>query len=99
MNMEDETKHPIHSSSFKSMSESEKPSAIILSGSLSKRFGEDNCLVLLLGNPLIVHVYEKMSPITNEVLIVLNSISQFNQYANFLREDLLIVDELPESSP
>jgi molybdopterin-guanine dinucleotide biosynthesis protein A len=98
MNIKDETNHPIQSS-HKSISNTGKPSAIILSGGLSKRFGEDKCLVSLLGKPLIMHVYEKISPITNEVFIVLNSKSHFNQYANFFREGLLIVDEFPKSSP
>jgi len=99
MNIEDETNHPIQSSSLTSISDLKKPSAVILSGGLSKRFGEDKCLVSLLGKPLIMHVYEKISPITNEVLIVLNSMSQFNQYAKFFRVELLIADEFPESSP
>ena len=98
MNIKDETKHPIHSP-HKSISDTGKPSAIILSGGLSKRFGGDKCLVSLLEKPLIMHVYEKISLITNEVFIVLNSKSQFNQYVNFFREELLIVDEFPESSP
>jgi len=99
MKIEDETTHSIQPFSFKSISELEKPSAIILSGGLSKRFGEDKCLVSLLGRPLIMHVYEKISSITNKVIIVLNLPSQFNQYANFFREDQLIFDEFPENSP
>lgn len=99
MNTEDETNHPIPSTSFKSTLQLEKPSAIILSGGLSKRFGEDKCLVSLLGKPLIMYVYEKISSITNKVLIVLNSIAQLSHYANFFREELLIVDEFPESNP
>ena len=86
-------------SPHKSILDAGKPSAIILSGGLSKRFGEDKCLVSLLGKPLIMYVYEKISSITNEVFIVLNSKSHFNQYANFFKESVLVVDEFPKSSP
>jgi molybdopterin-guanine dinucleotide biosynthesis protein A len=98
MNVKDETNRPIQSP-HKSISDTGKPSAIILSGGLSKRFGEDKCLVSLLGKPLILYVYEKISPITNEVFIVINSKSHFNQYANFFKESILVIDEFPKSSP
>ncbi len=50
--------------------------AIILAGGVSKRFGQDKGLLKLVNKPLFLHVLENVSPVVDEVLVVIGSKSQ-----------------------
>jgi molybdopterin-guanine dinucleotide biosynthesis protein A len=70
-----------------------KYSAIILAGGSSKRFGEDKGLAKLLGKPMILHVYDKIEPLVDEVIIVVSSETQFSKYKNLSSHARVIIDE------
>lgn len=46
-----------------------------------------------------MHVYERVSTVVNEVLVVLSSRAQYKQYERYLGRELLSHDELPSQSP
>ncbi len=67
-------------------------SAIILAGGLSKRFGQDKGLVPLAGKPLIKHVTETVNPIVNEIIVVVNSETQVEEFSKILGNVKIVVD-------
>lgn len=77
-----------------------KKSAIVLAGGLSKRFGRDKGLVELAGRPLILHVMEKVSKVTDEITVVVSSTIQRKKLERFLdRKGSVVVDEQKTQSP
>ncbi len=77
-----------------------KRSAIVLAGGLSKRFGRDKGLIELAGRPLILHVIEKASKVTDEITVVVSSTIQRKKIERFLdHKGSVVVDEQKTQSP
>jgi len=75
-------------------------SAVILSGGFSKRFGKEKGLVELAGKPLIRHILDKVNPITNDIVIVVSTMKQSENYSRFLKKNANVVTDLRrEHSP
>jgi len=53
-----------------------KNSTIILAGGKSERLGAEKGLITLKGKPLIQHVLERISGVTDEVIVVVSSETQ-----------------------
>jgi len=77
-----------------------KKSAIILAGGFSKRFGRDKGLVELADKPLILHVFNKISYIVDETVVVASSNAQREAFEHLLsRRVNVVVDESESQSP
>jgi len=77
-----------------------KKSAIILAGGFSKRFGRDKGLVELADKPLILHVFNKISHIVDETVVVASSNAQREAFEHLLsRRVNVVVDESESQSP
>lgn len=75
-------------------------SAIILAGGFSRRFGSDKGLVVLANKPLVVHVIERISPVVDEVLLVVSSEIQKQSFEPILENKAkLIIDKDDSQSP
>lgn len=74
-------------------------SAIILAGGLSKRFGRDKGLVPLADKPLIKHVLEAVNPIVDEMIVVVNSKAQVEEFSKILGNVKIVVDGLDLHGP
>ena len=53
-----------------------KRACVILSGGLSRRFGQDKCLKELAGKPLVVHVLDRIATVVDLRLVVVGSEAQ-----------------------
>lgn len=74
--------------------------AIILAGGVSKRFGQDKGLLKLANKPLFLHVLERVSPVVDEILVVVGSKSQEEDYAHFVESKVkIVVDKYETRSP
>ncbi|MEM2888019.1 MAG: molybdenum cofactor guanylyltransferase [Candidatus Bathyarchaeia archaeon] len=74
--------------------------AIILAGGLSKRFGQDKGLVKLAKKPLVLHVLEKVKMIADDVLVVVSSEKQKEDYSKYIQEkSRIIIDDGKVKSP
>ena len=75
-------------------------SAIILAGGFSRRFGSDKGLVVLANKPLVVHVIDRISPVVDEVLLVVSSEAQKQSFEPILENKAkLIIDKDDSQSP
>jgi len=75
-------------------------SAVILAGGFSRRFGRDKGLVVLAGKPLILHVISRVSKVVDEVLVVVSSEEQKNNFETILEEKAnLVIDKDNSQSP
>jgi len=75
-------------------------SAIILAGGFSRRFGSDKGLVVLANKPLVVHVIDRISPVVDEVLMVVSSEAQKQNFEPILENKAkLIIDKDDSQSP
>ena len=75
-------------------------SAIILAGGFSRRFGSDKGLVLLRDKPLVRHVIDKISPVVDEVLVVVSSENQKKTFELIFKKDVkIIIDKENSQSP
>ncbi|MGB9854875.1 MAG: molybdenum cofactor guanylyltransferase [Candidatus Bathyarchaeales archaeon] len=74
-------------------------SAIILAGGLSKRFGQDKGLVPLANKPLIKHVIEAVNPLVDEIIVVVNSKAQFEEFSKILSKAKIVTDYLNMHGP
>ena len=61
----------------------------IQAGGESRRMGRDKALTPLLGKPMIVHVYERIRSIADEVLITTNRVSNYEFLGVPLYDDLI----------
>ncbi len=68
-------------------------SAVVLSGGNSKRFGKDKALLELSGRPLILHVLDRITGVTEEIIVVAGSQSQLDQYSKFLPSTVKVVKD------
>lgn len=73
-------------------------SAIILAGGNSKRFGQDKGLTDLAGKKLILHVFQRVQKIVDEVIIVVHSELQKDKYSKVIPKRALIVTDLHSST-
>jgi len=77
-----------------------KKAAIILAGGFSKRFGQDKCLIDLVGKPLLVHVIDRVSNVVDEKVIVASSNASKEKFSNlFKSETRVVVDKYEGQSP
>jgi molybdopterin-guanine dinucleotide biosynthesis protein A len=75
-------------------------SAIILAGGFSRRFGSDKGLVLLMNKPLVRHVIDKVSNSVDEVLVVVSSEEQKNNFEPVVGDDVnIVIDKDDFQSP
>jgi len=72
----------------------EKASAIILAGGKSRRMGTDKAWLELNGEPLIVHVMERVQQVADEILISANDPARFAALAA-----RVIPDAFPDAGP
>jgi molybdopterin-guanine dinucleotide biosynthesis protein A len=73
--------------------------AIILAGGLSERFGQDKGLVRLAGKPLVRHVFQRVSQIVDEVLVIVSSSRQRESYSQVVPETQVFLDIKDRQSP
>ena len=77
-----------------------KNSAVILAGGFSRRFGQDKGLIDLGGEPLILHVVDRVSKVVDETVVVVSSSVQKERFENLLgRRVNVVVDEHKAQSP
>jgi molybdopterin-guanine dinucleotide biosynthesis protein A len=75
-------------------------SAIILAGGFSRRFGSDKGRVLLQGKHLVQHVIDNVTPAVDEVLVVVSSQKQKNDFEPIIKNTAkLVVDKVESQSP
>ena len=72
-------------------------SAIILAGGFSRRFGSDKGQVLLHDKPLVQHVIDNVKPAVDEVLVVVSSRKQRNDFEPIIKNTAKIVVDKDES--
>jgi len=73
---------------------------VILAGGLSRRFGEDKCLKKLAGKPLVAHVLNRVSAVSDEKLIVVSSGAQRSVLSPLLEPDAtIVIDKYEGHSP
>ena len=74
--------------------------AVILAGGLSKRFGQDKCLIRLANKPLILHVLNRVSSVVDETAVVVGSTSQKEAFSKVLKSKAKVfVDKGNVQSP
>ncbi len=66
-------------------------SAVVVSGGVSKRFGEDKGLIRLARKPLILHVLDKLTTLIDDIVVVVNSEDQKRKFAKELERPFRIV--------
>ena len=77
-----------------------KNSAVILAGGFSRRFGQDKGLIDLGGKPLILHVVDRVSEVTDETLVVVGSQVQKKKFKSLLgHKAKVFVDKQEIQSP
>ena len=74
-------------------------SAIILAGGSSKRMNGDKGRLLLGGEPVIQHTYNRLSERVDEVIVIVHTQEQLTKYRNILCEAEIVVDIGEGSSP
>ena len=75
-------------------------SAVILAGGFSRRFGSDKGLILLTNKPLIRHLIDKVSPIVDEILVVVSSKEQKKNFEPIVENTAkLVIDQDDTQSP
>ena len=73
---------------------------VILAGGFSKRFGQDKCLIDLVGKPLVLHVVNRVSSVVDEKVIVSGSNALKEKLSNLLKSKIrVVVDKYEEQSP
>ena len=73
--------------------------AIILAGGLSERFGQDKGLVPLAGKPLVWHVFQRVSHVVDEVLVVISSSHKKESYSQVLPGTQVLLDIKDRRTP
>lgn len=77
-----------------------KNSAIVLAGGFSRRFGQPKALVELTGRPLLLHILDRISGVTDETVVVASSPDQRRTFARLLNPEVkVVVDEQGPKSP
>ena len=76
-----------------------RKSAIILAGGVSNRFGQDKGLLRLGDRPLILRILDKVSTVVDEVLVIVNSVDQKEDYTCLDSTVEIVVDKYRIQSP
>jgi len=77
-----------------------KRAVVVLAGGFSKRFGQEKCLINLLGKPLVLHVLDRVSAVVDEKVVVVHSNAQAAALSNlFESKARVIVDKYEGQSP
>jgi len=74
-------------------------SGVVLAGGSSKRLGVDKGLRLLAGKPLVNHIVESICDHVDEVIVVVASEEQKENYQQALDAALIVTDMYSEGSP
>ncbi|MGZ7115945.1 MAG: molybdenum cofactor guanylyltransferase [Methanobacterium sp.] len=77
-------------------------SIIILCGGRSTRMGKDKGSLLFKGKPMILHVYDEVKEIADEIIIVLRDFEQVNNYSKILKTEkntVIVTDESKDQGP
>jgi molybdopterin-guanine dinucleotide biosynthesis protein A len=61
-------------------------SFIVLCGGMSRRMGLDKGSMKIHGKPMIIHVIETITPIADEIVLVLRDENQVESYKNFFKK-------------
>ena len=72
-------------------------SAIVLSGGVSSRLGQDKGLLEIANKPLIKHVIDAVSPVVDETIVVTNSQDRVARYAEVVDTDVRFAIDSCES--
>jgi len=73
---------------------------LILAGGFSKRFGQDKCLINLVGKPLVLHVIDRVSTVADEKVVVVGSNAPIEALSNLLKSKArVMVDKHEGQSP
>jgi len=73
---------------------------VILAGGFSKRFGQDKCLIDLVGKPLVLHVVDRVSSVVDEKVVVAGSNALKEKLSNVFKSKIrVIVDKYEGQSP
>jgi molybdopterin-guanine dinucleotide biosynthesis protein A len=73
---------------------------VILAGGLSKRFGQDKCLIRLADKPLLLHAVNRVSSVVDEIAVVVGSVSQKAMFTDLLKSKAKVfVDKCDVHSP
>jgi molybdopterin-guanine dinucleotide biosynthesis protein A len=75
---------------------SSKRTVIILAGGESSRFGSNKALALLAGKPLVSHVAERLSRITDETLVVIGRRERRDEYEAVLPSFAKVMNDKQE---
>jgi molybdopterin-guanine dinucleotide biosynthesis protein A len=74
-------------------------SGVVLAGGSSKRLGVDKGLRLLAGKPLVNHIVESIRDHVDEVIVVVASEEQKEDYQRAVDAALIVKDMYPKGSP
>jgi len=66
-------------------------SAVILAGGYSERFGRPKAFVELMGKPLILHVYDEIRKLADEVLVVVSPKDRVDPFSRLFNSSVRIV--------
>jgi len=73
---------------------------VVLAGGFSKRFGQDKCLIDLVGKPLVLHVVDRVSSVVDEKVVVVGSSALREKLSNVFKSKIsVIVDRYEGQSP
>jgi molybdopterin-guanine dinucleotide biosynthesis protein A len=61
-------------------------SFIVLCGGMSRRMGRDKGSMKIHGKPMIIHVIETITPLADEIVLVLRDENQVESYKNFFKK-------------
>ena len=77
-----------------------RKSAVILAGGFSRRFGSDKGLVLLNAKPLVRHLIDNVSPVVDEIFVVVSSKEQKKNFEPVVENTTkLVIDKDDTQSP
>jgi len=77
-----------------------KNSIVILAGGKSERLGEEKGLITLAGKPLILYVLERIRNIADEIIVVVSSETQKENFSKVIGEAAhLVIDKFNFRSP
>ena len=73
---------------------------MVLAGGFSKRFGQDKCLIDLVGKPLVLHVVDRVSSVADEKVVVVGSNALREALSNVFKSKIrVVVDKYEGQSP
>jgi molybdopterin-guanine dinucleotide biosynthesis protein A len=72
-------------------------SAVVLAGGFSSRFGQDKGVLMLASKPLVKHVVDAVSPVVDEVILVINAQEKVAEYERIVGSRVRFVVDVCES--